>query len=98
MFGAGTYIDLKIKYEGRETKGRVTSMGRWGAFMKASAYSSLVVVDVAIVERDCAIYDAETTSALLKQGQAWHIREKQAPQRGDGVGHGCVFGGVLVAS
>ena len=66
--------------------------------MKASAYSGLVVVDVAIVERDCAIYDAETTSALLKQGQAWHIREKQAPQRGDGVGHGCVFGGVLVAS
>ena len=53
--------------------------------MKASAYSSLVVVDVAIVERDCATFDAEATSALPKEGQAWHIREKRAPQRGNGV-------------
>ena len=41
-----------------------TPSGRWGGFMKASAYSGLVVVDVAIVERDCAILNAEATSIL----------------------------------
>ena len=31
-----------------------TPSGRWGGFMKANAHSCLVVVDVAVVQRDCA--------------------------------------------
>ena len=41
-----------------------TPSGRWGGFMKASAYWGLVVMDVATVERDCATIDAEATSGL----------------------------------
>ena len=41
-----------------------TPLGRWGGFMKASAYCGLVVMDVATVERDCATLDAEATSVL----------------------------------
>ena len=32
--------------------------------MKASAYSGLVVIDIATVERDCATIDVEATSFL----------------------------------
>ena len=41
-----------------------TPSGQWGGFMKVSAYCGLVVVDVAIVERDCATSDEDATSAL----------------------------------
>ena len=36
--------------------------------MKASAYVSLVVMDVATVERDCAAVDEDATSALPNKG------------------------------
>ena len=53
MFGASTYSILKIEKEKRETKGRVTSSGRWGGFMKASTHGSGVGVDIAASECDC---------------------------------------------
>ena len=42
----------------------ITSSGRWGSFMKASAHRGLVVVDIAAVERDCAAVDEDATSQL----------------------------------
>ena len=59
--------------------------------MKVSAYIGLVVVDVAVVERDCAAVDVGTTSVLPNNK---HIGEKEAPQRGDGV-VSCVGSGQL---
>ena len=43
---------------------KVHPLGRWGGFMKASAYCALVVMDVATIERDCATKDVEATSVL----------------------------------
>ena len=68
VFGASTYSVLKTKYEWQETKGGVTSAGRWGGFMKASTYCGLVVVDIAAVDCDCATVDEDTTSGLPIKG------------------------------
>ena len=77
--------------------------------MKASAYSGPVAVDVAVVEHDCATPDSDTTSALPNKGGArfWSVRGKFMHRgdgvvscvgsdqlRGNGTGHGGVFGGV----
>ena len=39
-------------------------MGRWGGFIKVSAYRGLVVVDIAAFECDCATFDVDATCPL----------------------------------
>ena len=47
-----------------------TPSGRWGGFMKASAYiGGLVVVDGATVQCDCARADVDATSRLPEGGK-----------------------------
>ena len=43
-------------------------IGAMGQFHEATAYISLVVVDVAIVQRDCAVVNVDATSAGLPAG------------------------------
>ena len=58
--------------------------------MKASAYvGGLVVVDVAVSERHSATANIDATSVLPNNKAC---QQKRAPHRGDGKGHGGVFG------
>ena len=63
-----------------------------GKGQKASTHIGSVGVDITVVERDCATVDVDATTSILPNNKA--RQQKQAPQWGDGTGHGGVFGGV----
>ena len=59
---------LRRRESTSKTQCGVTSTGRWGGFIKASAYGGgLVVVDVAVSERYSATGNMDATSVLPKQ-------------------------------
>ena len=60
-----------------------TPTGRWGGLMKASAYCSLVVVDIAIVQCDSGAPDEDATS-VLPNNEGTSVRASTPSGRWDG--------------
>ena len=67
---AAHYVDATadLPSQGSTSVKASTPTGRWGSFIKASAYQGLVVVDITAVECDCATTDADATSFLPFKG------------------------------
>ena len=63
--------------------------------MNVTTHIGLVVVDIAIVQRDCAAANVDATSSVLPAGANIALSERRAPQRGDGKEYTVV---CLVAS
>ena len=64
--------------------------------MKASAHVGLVVVDIAIVQRDCATVDEDSTSSILPNNGGTSVKASTPTGRWGGFMKASTYFGLVI--